>query len=146
MTLELVEELARASGHLAVIAVAGPDLRVHASLVSAGILTDPETGQPAVGAVIGGTARKLALLRAAGRATAAFSQGYRWVAVEGAVRLQGPDDPAPSTQSMTTPELLRAVFVAAGGTHDDWDEYDRVMAAERRCAVLLRLDSISTNR
>ena len=28
--------------------------------------------------------------------------------------------------------LLREIFTAAGGTHDDWDTYDRVMAAERR--------------
>jgi hypothetical protein len=34
--------------------------------------------------------------------------------------------------------LLRTVFAAAGGTHDDWDEYDRVMADERRLAVLVR--------
>jgi len=33
--------------------------------------------------------------------------------------------------------LLRAVFTAAGGTHDDWDTYDRVMAAEGRTAVLV---------
>ena len=35
------------------------------------------------------------------------------------------------------PALLRDIFIAAGGTHDDWDEYDRVMAAERRTAVLV---------
>ena len=35
------------------------------------------------------------------------------------------------------PALLRDVFTAAGGTHDDWAEYDRVMAAERRAAVLV---------
>jgi hypothetical protein len=29
------------------------------------------------------------------------------------------------------------VFVAAGGTHDDWDTYDQVMADERRAAVLM---------
>ena len=29
------------------------------------------------------------------------------------------------------------VFTAAGGTHDDWDTYDRVMAEERRAAVLV---------
>jgi hypothetical protein len=29
------------------------------------------------------------------------------------------------------------VFIAATGTHDDWAEYDRVMAAERRCAVFI---------
>ena len=33
--------------------------------------------------------------------------------------------------------LLREIFTAAGGTHDDWDTYDRVMAEERRAAVLL---------
>jgi len=32
---------------------------------------------------------------------------------------------------------LRAVFTAAGGTHDDWDTYDTVMANERRTAVLM---------
>jgi len=33
--------------------------------------------------------------------------------------------------------LLREIFTAAGGTHDDWDTYDRVMAEERRTAVLV---------
>jgi hypothetical protein len=40
---------------------------------------------------------------------------------------------------------LRAVFTAAGGTHDDWDEYDRVMAAERRTAVLIEPARITSN-
>ena len=35
------------------------------------------------------------------------------------------------------PQLLRDVFTAAGGVHEDWDEYDRVMAAERRAAVFI---------
>ncbi|MDP8949815.1 MAG: hypothetical protein M3N00_06170 [Actinomycetota bacterium] len=34
--------------------------------------------------------------------------------------------------------LLRDIFSAAGGTHEDFGEYDRVMAAERRAAVLVR--------
>ncbi len=33
--------------------------------------------------------------------------------------------------------LLREVFTAAGGSHDDWAEYDRVMAEQRRTAVLV---------
>ena len=33
--------------------------------------------------------------------------------------------------------LLREIFTAAGGTHDDFDAYDRVMAEERRVAVLV---------
>jgi hypothetical protein len=39
-----------------------------------------------------------------------------------------------------------AIFSAAGGEHDDWDTYDRVMAAERRAAVLIRPDRITNNR
>jgi hypothetical protein len=38
-----------------------------------------------------------------------------------------------------------AIFSTAGGEHDEWDTYDRVMAAERRAAVLIRPDWIYTN-
>jgi hypothetical protein len=34
------------------------------------------------------------------------------------------------------------VFAAAGGTHDNWDEFDRVMAAEQRVAVLVTPERI----
>jgi hypothetical protein len=37
------------------------------------------------------------------------------------------------------------VFTAAGGTHDDWAEYDRAMAAERRTAVFVEPARISGN-
>jgi hypothetical protein len=37
------------------------------------------------------------------------------------------------------------VFSAAGGTHDDWVEYDRVMAAERRVAVLIELARLTSS-
>ena len=33
--------------------------------------------------------------------------------------------------------LLRDIFTAAGGTHDDWDGYDRVMREQGRTAVLI---------
>jgi hypothetical protein len=33
--------------------------------------------------------------------------------------------------------LLREVFTAAGGEHDNWAEYDRVMAEQRRTVVLV---------
>jgi hypothetical protein len=41
--------------------------------------------------------------------------------------------------------LLREIFTAAGGTHDDWDTYDSVMAGERRAAVLLSPQRVYTN-
>ena len=33
---------------------------------------------------------------------------------------------------------LREVFTAAGGTHDDWDAYDRAMVEQGRVAITLR--------
>jgi hypothetical protein len=38
--------------------------------------------------------------------------------------------------------LLRGIFTAAGGTHEDWDEYDRVMRDERRVAVLVEPERV----
>jgi hypothetical protein len=63
--------------------------------------------------------------------------GWQWAGVEGPTELAGPDDHLAGVDGGDLPALLRAIFVAAGGTHDDWDEYDRTMAAERRVAVLV---------
>ncbi len=138
-----VERLAAGDHHLAVFTVARPDGRVQTSVVSAGILEDPVDGSAGVAAVVGGGTRKLALLRQVGRATLVFKTGWEWAAVSGPVRLVGPDD---GTEfGLDVPATLHAVFRAAGGTHEDWDEFDRVMAAERRCAVFVRADRISSN-
>jgi hypothetical protein len=37
---------------------------------------------------------------------------------------------------LTCRPLLRAISIAAGGQHDDWDEFDAVMVRERRLAAL----------
>jgi hypothetical protein len=141
--LEYVRRLAAADHHLAVFALGRPDGTVHASVVSAGVIDDPVDGSPGVAAVVGGGARKLDLLRASGRATLVFRHGSEWAAVSGPVRLVGPDDG--QALGLDVPETIRSVFVAAGGSHEDWDEFDRVMAAERRCAVFVRADVISSN-
>lgn len=41
--------------------------------------------------------------------------------------------------------LLRDVFIAAGGTHDDWATYDAAMAREGRAAVLLTAERLYSN-
>jgi PPOX class probable F420-dependent enzyme len=143
--LDLVRRLVAADHGLAVVATTRADGTVHASLVNAGVLDDPVTGAPAVGLVARGDAHKLALLRRAGRATVVFRSGWEWVAVEGPVRLAGPDDALDGFDQANLPALLRDVFKAAGGTHDDWDTYDRVMAEERRTAVLVEPARISSN-
>jgi hypothetical protein len=122
---------------LAVVALALPDGTAHASVVNAGVLPHPVTGVPVVGVVARGQARKLRYLRAQPRATIVLRAGWQWSAVEGPVELAGPDDPMPGIDSERLRLLLREIFTAAGGTHDDFAEYDAAMAAERRTAILL---------
>jgi PPOX class probable F420-dependent enzyme len=143
--LELVRRLAGADHGLAVVATTRADGSVQASVVNAGVLDDPVTNRPVVGLVAGGSTLKLRLLRRTGRATVVFRAGWEWVAVEGTVRLIGPDDLPDGFLAERVPQLLRDVFTAAGGTHEDWDEYDRVMAAERRTAVLVEPTRVTSN-
>ena len=140
--LDLVRRLGGASQGLAIVATTRPDGSVHASLVNAGVLDHPESGAPVVGVVVRGSAKKIANIRRTGRASLTFREGWEWVSVEGPVQIIGPDDPV---AGVDVPTLLRAVFTAAGGTHDDWSEYDRVMAAEGRVAVLVTPARIISN-
>lgn len=138
-----VARLAAAGHHLAVFTVARPDGTVQASVVSAGVLADPVDGFPGVAAVLNGGTRKLQLLRHNPQATLVFKDGGDWVAVSGPVRLVGPDDGA--ALDLDVPGTIRSVFAAAGGTHEDWAEFDRVMAADRRCAAFVRAQAIWSN-
>src|SRR4051812_46110403 len=121
---------------LCVLNMLRPDGSVAASVVNAGVLAHPVTGVPVVGLVARGL-RKLDHLRDDPRATIVARAGWRWAAVEGDVDLIGPDDPQPGIDAEGLRLLLRNVFVAAGGTHDDWDTYDRTLADERSAAVLI---------
>ncbi|WP_199434937.1 pyridoxamine 5'-phosphate oxidase family protein [Qaidamihabitans albus] len=143
--LALVRRLAAAENGLATIATTRPDGTVHASVVNAGVLPDPVSGNTSVGLVARGGTRKLEHLRRSGHATVVFRRGWEWVSVQGPVRLIGPDDPDPDFLADGVPRLLRDVFTAAGGTHDNWGEYDRVMAEERRAAVFVEAARISGN-
>ncbi|MGH8975966.1 MAG: pyridoxamine 5'-phosphate oxidase, partial [Acidimicrobiia bacterium] len=111
---------------------------VQASVVNAGVMPHPGDGAPVVALVARGGALKLALLRRRPVAAVTVRSGWQWATVEGTAELAGPDDPHPDVAPDAIPGLLREVFRAAGGNHDDWDTYDKVMAEERRTAVLLR--------
>ncbi|HEX4221821.1 MAG TPA: pyridoxamine 5'-phosphate oxidase family protein [Pseudonocardiaceae bacterium] len=140
-----MRRLAAADHGLVVLATTRKDNSVHASVVNAGVLDDPVSGVPSVGMVIRGDARKLEHLRRNGRATVVFRAGWEWVSVEGAVRVIGQDDPAEGFAAEGLPQLLRDIFIAAGGTHDDFDTYDRVMAEEHRVAVFIAATKILGN-
>jgi PPOX class probable F420-dependent enzyme len=122
---------------LCVVSTLRSDSTIQSSVVNAGVLPHPLTGGPVVGLVARGGSRKLANLRARPRATVVVRAGWDWVAAEGAADLAGPDDALGDLDSAQIRLLLREIFSAAGGTHDDWVTYDRVMAEERRTAVLV---------
>ncbi len=138
-------KLVRQDRGLAGVAIARPDGSVHASVVNVGVLDHPVSGTPVVGFVTLSRARKLVLLRAGSSLAVTLRAGWEWVTVEGTADLAGPDDPLDGFAPERLPRLLRDVFTAAGGTHENWAEYDRVMAAERRTAVLILPRRIYSN-
>jgi PPOX class probable F420-dependent enzyme len=144
--VELVRRLAAADHHWAVIATTRRNGSAQASVVTAGLMSHPLTGRQTVAFVSRGDTVKLANLRRDPRATVTFRAGREWVTVEGTVSLLGPDDGPADFSRDRVPALLRDVFTAAGGRHDDWAEFDRVMATERRGAVFVALDRVYSNR
>ena len=126
--LEHVRRLGAQENGLVVVSTTRADGSVQTSVVNAGVL-DGE-----IAFVVRRSTRKIDNIERSGRAAVTFRSGWDWAAVEGPARVAGND-----------PQLLRDVFTAAGGTHDDWDEYDRVMAAEDRVAVFVTPERVSTN-
>ncbi|ORV46866.1 TIGR03618 family F420-dependent PPOX class oxidoreductase [Mycobacterium europaeum] len=135
-TLRDAVALAAAEHGLAVVSTVRADTTVQASLVNVGLLAHPENGREVLGFTTYGKV-KLGNLRERPQLAITFRNGWRWVTVEGRAELAGPDDPQPWLTPDRLRLLLREVFTAAGGTHDDWDTYDRVMAGERRAVVLV---------
>jgi PPOX class probable F420-dependent enzyme len=136
-TLAEAAGLARDEQGLVVVSTLRADATIQSSVVNAGVLPHPSTGEPVLAFVTYGKV-KLANLRVRPQLSVTFRNGWRWAAVEGIAELAGQDDPQPWLDPDGLRQLLRDIFTAAGGTHDDWDEYDRVMAAEHRTAVLVR--------
>jgi PPOX class probable F420-dependent enzyme len=135
--LEDFARLVQGDHGLVVVSTLRPDMTIQSSVVNAGVLSHPVTGAEVVGLVARGDSHRLAYLRARPRATVVVRAGWQWASVEGPVDLAGPDDPLPGVDAERLRVLLREIFTAAGGTHDDWPTYDRVMAEERRVAVLV---------
>ena len=126
--LELVRRLGAQDNGLVVVSTTRPDGTIQTSVVNAGVV-DGE-----VAFVARRDTRKLDNIERTGRAAVTFRAGWDWAAVEGPARIAGND-----------PQLLRDVFTAAGGRHDDWDTYDRVMKEEGRVAVFVEPARITSN-
>ena len=140
-TLQDAMALAAQENYLAVVPTTRLDGSVQASVVNAGMIAHPGTGEDVLAFVTYGPA-KLRHLRARPRTAVTFRAGWRWATVEGWAELIGPHDAYPHMGEEQVRLLLREIFRSAGGTHDDWDEYDRTMREQGRTAVLITPDRI----
>jgi PPOX class probable F420-dependent enzyme len=134
--LSVFQELASLENGLCVVSMLRGDGSVAAAVVNAGVMPHPLTGAEVVAFVARGL-RKLEHLRADPRVTVVARAGWRWAAVDGTADIVGPDDLQLHVDADGLRVLLRDVFIAAGGTHDDWDTYDRTMREDRSAAVLV---------
>lgn len=135
-TLDDAMQIARRQGFLAVVSTLRADGSIQSSLVNAGSLQHPLTGDQAVAFVTYG-AVKLGNLRHRPQIAVTFQSDWSWATIEGVADIIGPDDPQPMVDADQLRLILREVFTAAGGTHDDWDQYDRTMVEQRRAAVFV---------
>jgi len=143
-TLDDFAALARNEQGLAVVSTLRADASIQSSLVNVGVIAHPLTGKDVVAFVTYGKV-KLANLRTRPQLTTTVRSGWNWAAVEGSAQLIGPDDFNPAVDPERLRLLLREIFVAAGGTHDDWDGYDATMLDQRRTAVLVEPSRVYSN-
>ncbi|MEO5899452.1 MAG: TIGR03618 family F420-dependent PPOX class oxidoreductase [Ilumatobacteraceae bacterium] len=143
-TLDDVVRLGGAEQFLAVIATVREDATVQSSLVNAGVMEHPLNGRPVVAFVTYGRT-KLRNLRIRPQIAVTFRSSWEWATVEGQAELIGPDDPHEAIDTNRLRLLLREVFIAAGGTHDDWNGYDATMLAQHRTAVFVEPSRIYSN-
>ena len=145
--LDQARELALREAGLAVVVTHRPDGTTQASVVNAGIVDHPITGEPVVGFVVqGGARKKLANLRVKPGATVVFRSGWDWVAIEGDADLVGPDDRLDAVRSEAVVGLFHDIYAAAiGGTPGDWTARDDVVERERHTAVLVRPTRVYSN-
>jgi PPOX class probable F420-dependent enzyme len=111
----------------AVVSTLRPSGTIQSTLVNVGLYED------GVGFTTVGRSRKEYHLKRHPACTVTIHHGPYWITVEGQARLRTWDDTDPETMR----RVLREIYVAAGGTHDNWDTYDQVMRAERRAAVVV---------
>jgi Pyridoxamine 5'-phosphate oxidase len=83
MTLAEAAEIGSRDKFLAVVSTLRADGTIQSSVVDAGLLPDPQSGQNVVGFVTYGKA-KLANLRARPQVAVTFRAGWQWATIEGA--------------------------------------------------------------
>ena len=144
MTLDEVMELAGREQFLAVVATVRDDSTVQSSLVNAGVLDHPVTGEPVAGLR---HVRRRQVAQPSGQASGRRHVQVRLVVGDrrGQRRADRARRPEPGDRRRALRLLLRDMFTAAGGQHDDWDTYDKTMLEQRRVAVFIDPTRIYSN-
>ena len=144
-TLDTVRSFLTEEDGLAVVSTVQANGAILSSVVNCGLIDHPVTNEPRLALVSLGGAARLRHIRAGSPVTVAIRRGWKWVAVTGPVELIGPRDNARELDADRIRILLRDIFTAAGGDHDDWDTYDQTMRDEDRTAVLITPNRIHGN-
>src|ERR1700749_3431340 len=95
-TIEDFRKLVAGDHGLVTVSALRADGTISASVVNAGVLAHPLTGETVVGMVVRGGTKKLAYWRERPYANVVIRSGWQWAAAEGRGDLIGPDDPEPS--------------------------------------------------
>ena len=143
--LDVVKKFLADENGLATVSTTQADGRVLSSIINCGVMDHPVTGAPCVALVSRGGAARLGHIRRGSQVTVAARRGWAWRSVTGPADIIGPDDLPHGYESDQLRLLLREVFQAATGTHDDYDEYDRAMLDDRRAAVFVEADRVLGN-
>lgn len=130
---------------LATVSTTQADGRVLSSIVNCGVIDHPLTGETWVALVARGAAARVGHVRRGSDVTISVRRGWSWVAVTGPADLIGPSDIPAGMTDDDVRLVLRDIYSAAGGVHDDWDEYDRVMAEDKRIAMLVSPERVLGN-
>src|SRR5947209_6076005 len=112
LDLDRVRDLGVRENGLAVAITTRVDGTPRASVVNAGVLSHPVSGESVVAFVARGAVRKLVDLRREPQVTVVFRSGWEWLAVEGVADLAGPDDHLDGVAAGDLPVLLRRVYAA----------------------------------
>ena len=121
------------------------DGKVLSSVVNCGMIEHPLTGATCVAFVSGSKAARLKHIDRGSQVTITARRGWAWSSVTGPADLIRPEQVPESIDKEQMRLLLREVFHAAGGVHDDLEEYDRAMAQEGRVVVCVTPERVLGN-
>ena len=130
---------------LATVSTTQADGRVLSTVVNCGMIKHPLTGSTCVAFVSGGNAARLKHVDRGSQVTVSVRRGWVWSSVTGPADLIKSESLPEGIDSEKMRLLLRAVFHAAGGVHDDLEDYDKAMAREKRVVVCVSPDRILGN-